>query len=92
MLGDQSRFVFEIGDDGLNVFNIMEIVNTARTPVQPSSPVVFDLPEVAQGAGMLDGSSPQAVAGGKRVTVNGPFAPGSTLVQFAYTVPFGSSA
>ncbi len=92
VLGDQSRFVFEMGDEGLNVFNIMEIVNTARTPVQPSTPVVFDLPDVAQSPGLLDGSSPQAVVAGKRVTVNGPFAPGSTLVQFAYTVPFGSSS
>ncbi len=92
VLGDQSRFVFEIGDDGLNVFNIMEIVNTARTPVQPASPVVFDLPDVAQSPGILDGSSPQAVVAGKRVTVSGPFAPGTTLVQFAYSIPYSSSS
>lgn len=91
VLGDQSRFVFEMGDEGLNVFNIMEILNTARTPVQPQGPLVFDLPDVAQGAGLLDGSSPQAVLAGTRITVNGPFAPGTTLVQFAYTVPFGPS-
>lgn len=92
VLGDQTRFVFEMGDEGLNVFNMVEIVNTARTPVQPPTPVVFDLPEVADHPGILDGSSPQAVLAGKRLTVNGPFAPGVTLVQFAYTVPFGSSA
>lgn len=91
VLGDQTRFVFEIGDEGLNVFNIVEIVNTARTPVQPQAPVVFDLPDVADHPGILDGSTPQAVLAGKRLTVNGPFAPGSTLVQFAYAVPFGSS-
>lgn len=91
VLGDQSRFVFEMGDEGLNVFNIIEILNTARTPVQPQGPVVFDLPDVAQQPGLLDGSSPQAVLAGTRITVNGPFAPGTTLVQFAYTVPFGTS-
>lgn len=91
VLGGQSRFVFEMGDEGLNVFNIMEILNTARTPVQPQGPLVFDLPDVAQGAGLLDGSSPQAVLAGTRITVNGPFAPGTTLVQFAYTVAFGPS-
>lgn len=91
VLGDQSRFVFEMGDEGLNVFNIIEILNTARTPVQPQAPVVFDLPDVAQSPGILDGSTPQAVLAGKRLTVNGPFAPGTTVLQFAYTVPFGSS-
>jgi hypothetical protein len=91
VLGDQTRFVFEMGDEGLNVFNIVEILNTARTPVQPQAPVVFDLPKVAQSPGILDGSTPQALLAGKRLTVSGPFAPGTTLVQFAYTVPFGSS-
>ena len=80
-----------MGDEGLNVFNIIEIVNTARTPVQPQGPLVFDLPDLARQPGILDGSSPQAVLAGTRVTVNGPFAPGTTLVQFAYTVPFGKS-
>lgn len=91
VLGDQTRFVFEIGEEGLNVFNIVEILNTARTPVQPQTPVVFDLPAVADHPSLLDGSSPQATLAGSRVTVSGPFAPGTTLVQFAYTVPFGPS-
>jgi hypothetical protein len=88
VLGDQSRFVFELGDEGLSVFNILQIVNAQRTPVQPAHPVVFELPDVAVGAGVLEGSSPQATVAGRRVTVNGPFAPGDTLVQFAYTLPY----
>jgi hypothetical protein len=88
VLGDQSRLVFELGDEGLTVFNIFPIVNTARTPVQPPSPVVFDLPDDAAGASALEGSSAQVTVAGKRVTVNGPFAPGTTLVQFAYTLPY----
>lgn len=91
VIGERSRFVFEMGDEGLNVFNILEILNTGRTPVQPPAPVVFDLPDIAQTPGILDGSSPQAVLAGKRLTINGPFAPGTTLVQFAYSVPFGRS-
>lgn len=91
VLGEQSRFVFELGDDALSVFNIFQIVNTARTPVQPPAPVVFDLPDVARGVTVLQGSSPQATAAGPRVTVAGPFAPGTTLVQFAYGVPYSGS-
>ena len=91
VFGEQSRLVFEIGDDGLSVFNIFEIQNTARTPVNPAIPIVFDLPAEAQRASMLDGSSPLATVAGKRVTVTGPFPPGPTLVQFAYNLPYAGS-
>ena len=90
VLGEQSRFVLEIADDTLNVFNLMQIVNTAKTPVNTAGPIVFELPEGAGAAGIMQGSSPSAVAAGKRVTVTGPFPPGNTLVQFAYSVPLGS--
>jgi hypothetical protein len=90
VFGEQSRFVIENGDDALNVFYILQIVNTASTPVDGGGPMVFDLPEGAIGAGVLQGSAPNAVAAATRVTVNGPFAPGNTIVQFAYSVPLGS--
>ena len=92
VLSERSRFVFEIGDDGLNVFNMLEIQNTARTPVNPAVPIVFDLPAAAERAAMLEGSSPLASVAGKRVNVNGPFPPGATLVQFAYTLPYSGGS
>ena len=93
VLGEQSRFVIELGDGGLNVFNIFEIQNTARVPVQPAVPIVFPVPEGAEQLALLEGSSPLAVAAGDRLNVNGPFPPGGTLVQFAYTMPYsGGSA
>ena len=88
VLGDQSRFVIEMGDDALSVFYILQILNTAQTPVQTAQPLVFDLPPDAEGAAVLEGSSPQATVAGRRVTVVGPFAPGATLVQFAYSLPY----
>ncbi len=90
ILGEQSRFVIEVGDDALNVFSLLQIVNTAKRPVQTDGPVVFQLPDGAAGAGMLEGSTPGAVAAGGKVTVTGPFAPGNTPVQFAYSIPLGS--
>ncbi|HJR61968.1 MAG TPA: hypothetical protein VJ813_21355 [Vicinamibacterales bacterium] len=93
VLGEQSRIVFELGDDGLTVFNIYQILNTARTPVQPAVPIVFHLPPAAGRASILEGSSPLAQVAGDRVNVNGPFPPGMTLVQFAYTLRYsGGSA
>lgn len=90
VLGGESRFVIEIGEDGLNVFNILHIINAQKTPVQ-TTPLVFELPGAAERASVLEGSSPQAVAAGKTVTVSGPFAAGQTMVQFAYTLPLNRS-
>ncbi len=87
VLGDRSRLVIEMGQEALNVFNLFDIVNSGQAPVQPSAPIVFELPQAAVGAGKLEGSSAQVTVAGKRVTVAGPFAPGSTLVQFGYSVP-----
>ena len=87
VLGDRSRLVIEMGDEALNVFHIFEIINSARVPVRPPQPLAFELPQAAMGAGMLEGSSPQATLAGKRVTVSGPFAPGATVVQYGYSLP-----
>ena len=92
VLGERSRFVFELGDEALNVFGLFDIVNSAQVPVHPPEPVVFDLPAEALGAGMLEGSAPQAALAGKQVRVNGPFSPGSTLVQFGYSLPIHSAS
>ena len=91
VLGEESRFVFEMGDDGLNVFYVLQVRNGASAPVQPGKPVVFELPADARGAGLLDGSSPQAKIAGRRLEIAGPFRPGDTLVQAAYTIPFGDA-
>jgi hypothetical protein len=89
VLGQESRFVIEVGDDGLNVYNILQLVNAGRTAVQPAAPLLFDLPEDARGAGLMEGSSASAIAEKGRIKVTGPFQPGNTVVQFAYTLPFG---
>ena len=92
VLGEQSRLVIELGDGGLSVFNIFEIQNTARTPVQPVVPIVFPVPAGSTQLAMLDGSSPLAVAAGDRVNVSGPFPPGVTSIQFAYTMPYSGGS
>jgi hypothetical protein len=92
VLGGESRFVIEAGDDALNVFNLLQIVNSAKRPVQTGQPLVFELPKGAVGVGMMEGSTPSAVAVGNRVTVNGPFAPGNTTLQFAYSIPLGAES
>ena len=88
VLGPESRFIAEIQNDELTVFYQLEIVNSARTPVDPGGPLVFNLPTGARGASVMDGSTPQATANGPRITVTGPFAPGVTSLQVGYTLPY----
>ena len=92
VLGDQSRFVVEMGDGALNVFNILQIVNTGRTPVDTGEPVVFEAAPNGGTVTLLNGSSPRAAAEGRRVVVAGPFPPGPTTVQFAYAVRYSGPA
>lgn len=88
VLGPESRVIAQMADDRLEIFYVLEILNTARTPVDIGGPLIFELPREARGATILPESSPQATANGPRVTVTGPFAPGTTLVQAAYELPY----
>jgi hypothetical protein len=92
VLSDRSRFVFEMGDEALNSFALLEITNAAKVPVKTANPVVFDLPASAVGAGLLEGSTKQASVTGKRVLVTGPFPPGSTVVEYGYSLPISGGS
>jgi hypothetical protein len=87
VLGGDSRFVIETAEDALQVFYLLNVMSSARTPVEPPAPLVFDLPTGASGAAILEGSTPQARVSGARVTVTGPFPPGSTTVQVGFILP-----
>src|SRR4029453_18226370 len=91
VITDQSRVVMEPRDEVVNVFYLLDIENTARVPVDPQVPFAFDLPAAAQGAGVMEGSTPKAKVAGKRVTVDGPFAPGHTFLQVGASIPVDGS-
>jgi hypothetical protein len=88
VFGPETRLIVEMADDKLNVFYVLQILNTARTPVDPGGPVIFDLPRDARGLTLLQESSKQATVKGHRVIVTGPFAPGPTMVHAAYEQPY----
>jgi hypothetical protein len=92
MLGGDTRIVLEPGDEVLDVYYLLEIVNSASEPVNPATPFRFDMPAGAQGTTLMDGSSPLAKTTGSHVTVNGPFPPGRTMVQVACQLPVTSAA
>lgn len=86
-LSDNSRIVFEPGDENVAVFYILEIVNNTANPVNPDPPFVFDMPNGAQGTTILDGSSPIARNNGKHVSLSGPVPPGKTIIQLVAEMP-----
>jgi hypothetical protein len=91
VFGPNSRVLMEFRDDTLQVFYVLDIVNNARSRVDLGGPLIIDLPSGAAGANVLEGSSPNATVSGDRVTITGPFAPGSTSVQVAFQLPYDSA-
>jgi hypothetical protein len=90
VFGGNTRVLMQFQDDGLQVFYVLEVVNNARGRVDIGGPLIVDLPPGAGGAQALQGSSPSATVTGNRLTITGPFAPGSTLVQIAYSLRYDS--
>jgi hypothetical protein len=90
-IGGQSRIVTQFEEEVLQVYYVLDIVNASREPVK-TSPLLFELPASAERATVLEGSAPNAAAKGRVVTVTGPFAPGITTVEMAYSLPPGERA
>jgi hypothetical protein len=90
VFGDQSRIVMEPGDEVINLYYILTLVNQSKTPVEPAKPFTFEMPTGATGTAVLEGSTPNASAAGPRVLVKGPFPPGETIVQVWASLPVTS--
>ena len=86
-LGENSRIVFEPGDDFVSVYYILELLNSNTNPVNPNPPFTFDMPKGAQSTTLLDGSSPIARTKGAHVSLAGPVPPGRTLIQLVAEMP-----
>ena len=87
-LGGDSRIVLEFNNDSLFAFYLLEIVNTARTRVDIGGPLRIELPDEASGVRIGEGSTKAAEVDGTLVTVNGPFAPGTTFLRLEFSLRF----
>jgi hypothetical protein len=87
VFGPESRIVAEMAQDRLTIYYLFDVLNTARSPVDIGGPLILDLPSEARGAGLLQDSTKRATVNGARVTVLGPFAPGTTPVRVAFELP-----
>jgi hypothetical protein len=91
VFGGNTRVLMQFRDDALEIYYVLEILNTARARVDIGGPLTLDFPHGAVGATALEGSSPSATVSARRVIVTGPFASGTTLVQVAFRMPYESS-
>jgi hypothetical protein len=90
VFGDNTRVLMQFREDALEVYYVIEILNTARARVDIGEPLTINFPSGAQGATALEGSSPAAEVSANSVVIKGPFASGTTLVQVAYRMPYDS--
>jgi hypothetical protein len=88
VFGGNSRVLMQFNNDALDVYYILEIVNSARTRVDFGEPMVIALPPGANGATALDGSSKSATVSEDRITITGPLPSGTTTVQAAFRMPY----
>jgi hypothetical protein len=91
VLGGETHVITEFQDDRLRVFYRLDIVNNARTRVDTGGPLIFDLPRGAAGAAPATPSDAVTVSG-TRVTVVGPFNPGTTRVDIGFELRYSGSA
>jgi hypothetical protein len=87
VITNESRIVMQPTEEAVDVYYLLDVSNTARVPVNPPQTFAFDLPQGAQGATLMEGSSPLASLSKNRLTIAGPFPPGPTFVQVAYELP-----
>jgi len=92
VIASDSRIVMEPGEETISVFYILEIMNTARAPVNPTTPFLFDVPKAAVSTTVLQGSSPLASSTGNHIRVGGPFPSGKTTVQIGLDLPLSDGA
>ena len=92
VIGGDSRIVMEPGEETMSVFYILEIMNTARAPVNPTTPFLFDVPKASVNTTILQGSSPLATSTGNHIRVGGPFPSGKTTVQIGMDLPLSDGA
>ncbi len=91
-LGQDSRIQIELGEESVEIYYLLDVLNIADGPVEPRTPFEFRLPFASQGATILPGSSPRTLVDGPRVWVSGGFEPGLTPVRVAYVLPYSGGS
>ena len=90
MFGGNTRVLMQFSDDSLEVYYVLEILNTARARVDIGGPLTLDLPQGALGATALEGSSPSATVSTRRSSSPGRSRPARRWCRSAFRMPYNS--
>ena len=90
--GQDSRILIELGEETIEVYYLLDVLNIAEGPVEPQTSFELTLPSGAQAGTVLQGSTPRTVVDGSRVSVSGAFGPGITPVRVGYILPYSSGS
>lgn len=90
--GDESWIQIELVEEAIEAYFFLDVVNSSSGPVEPTVPLVVNMPAGVQGTTVLRSSSPRAIADGPRVELSGPVPPGSTPLHFAYILPYSGES
>ena len=91
VFGPDTRIVLEFQNDDPTFFYIFSVVNNARTPVAPASPLALTLPDAAEQASLVSGPPGLARLDDGMLHLSGPFPPGQTAFQVAFRLPLTST-
>ena len=91
-LGQDSRILLELGEETIEVYYLLDVLNVADTPVEPQTPFELTLPSGALAGTVLQGSTPQTIVDGPRAWVSGAFPPGVTPVRLAYILSYSGGS
>jgi hypothetical protein len=87
-LGPESRLVVELGENVVDVFVVMDLLNAQGVPVTPAPPLVIQMPDGITGASVMESSTARAAIQGREVTVQPPVAPGKSTLELAYRLRY----
>jgi len=86
----ESRIHIEPGDEIVDLFYFLDIVNDSPQPVSPPSLFTFEMPTGSVNVSLFKESQGVAAVEGTHVRVPGPFPPGKTSVQVFAQLPVTS--
>jgi hypothetical protein len=83
-----SHLIVEVGDDALQVAEVLKLENTGSAPVEIAGGLRLPLPDKAVSVAVGPESPPSLSAGGHEVVWKGPIPVGDSTMQLMYVLPY----
>jgi hypothetical protein len=87
VFGGDTRIIAELQSDTLRFFYRLDVVNSARNRVDIGGPLIVELPRGAAGAALGPDPPATVLLEGTKLTIGGPFDPGTTSVEVSFSLP-----